>query len=172
MPLLGDALVLCEKRGDSLPSTSNRASSRDCGPVMASAPAPRPASIIFCRASFISGLTAIMASIEIAKADGLLRNRSQRDRSISKMYGQRCARCGLRELPRLAHQTGRYPRTRTWRLLSIDHDLRRLRKLCPRSKLPFPDRTLPVTFSKALSPTFSNLMRKVRPGTALPSANL
>jgi hypothetical protein len=51
-------------------------------------------------------------------------------------------------------------------------DLNRLRKLCPNSKLPFSDAMTSITFSKTLSSTFRDLMRKVRARSVDPLASL
>jgi hypothetical protein len=67
---------------------------------------------------------------------------------------------------------GNHSSTNTCRWLSIDHDLNRLRKLCPSSRLPLTSATLPVTFSIFLSPIVKVRMRKVCDGTVEPSASL
>ena len=62
---------------------------------------------------------------------------------------------------------GAHSRISTCLVLSIDHDLNRLRKLRPSSRLPFTEATLPGTFSKALFPTFSDLIRNICEGTSV-----
>ena len=55
--------------------------------------------------------------------------------------------------------------------LSIDHDLKRLRKLCPSSNVPWTGATLPTTFSRVRLPTLRDRMRNVFEGTFEPSAS-
>src|SRR5271166_995988 len=71
-----------------------------------------------------------------------------------------------------AHGLAHHSSTRTPRALSIDHDRKRRRKLCPSSGSPETDVVPAVTFSRTVSPTVSDLMRNVVDGTVEPSANL
>jgi hypothetical protein len=56
--------------------------------------------------------------------------------------------------------------------LSIDHDLNRVRKLWPSSRLPSAGAIAATTFSIKASPTFNDRRRNITDGTVDPSASL
>jgi hypothetical protein len=122
------------------------------------------------------------ASPSIAAVDRALERDQAEFRTDVESFASRevidaAVACGRYELPplldaRYVALVDPYSRTKTRRELSIDHGLKRLRKLCPSSRLPSTGATLPVKFSKVLSPALRVLRRKVCDRTVEPSANL